>query len=239
MGCLVAVGCLVDALVRQRIMEVSAPNRSIGKSESDASLLSGMPFSLPFGALGPSGERENLFYYDVALAHMLIFGRRATSAIEIGCVKPAFVRWATWIPGQKTCVAPYHAQYRPRDEHSLNPVRDDAANDDVEYVLADFLEMPINGSESFDLCVCMQVLEHVPQPDDFLRKMLNTGLCKVVTISVPYRWKDCGSKCSHVTHMIDETVVSRWSGGREPVLKSIVRDGDATRLVITYAIAPL
>ena len=45
---------------------------------------------LRFGALGPGNtERSRLRYYDAAMAIMLPFTANATSAVEIGCVRPA------------------------------------------------------------------------------------------------------------------------------------------------------
>ena len=193
---------------------------------------------IPFGNLGPMGTaREGLRYYDVAMTAMWAYARGAESALEIGCVRPSFVGHANWI-AQKTCIAPYYAAYKETSGlPSVSPV-----NDDVSYVTADFMRTPLKSAEltNVDLCVCMQVLEHVSSPDDFLRKMLNTELCKVVIVSVPYMWADCGSKCSHVTHNIDETTVMKWSGGRVPAQTTVVHErGGTARLIVVYEVAPL
>jgi len=187
-----------------------------------------VPFA--FGALGPVGTaREGLRYYDAALASALSSAPRAESALEIGCVKPAFARHLSWVR-DKTCVAPYYAGYK-------TTASDDSvdATDDVRYVVGDFANASL--ASSYDLCLCMQVLEHLDfdAARDFVRRMLE--LCRASVVSVPYRWPDCGSTCSHKQHAIDESTLARWSGGDAPATTRIVRErgGGTARAIVVYA----
>ena len=186
-----------------------------------------VPFAC--GALGPGGTaREGLRYYDAALGAALSSSPRAQSALEIGCVKPAFARHLSWIR-DKTCVAPYYAGYKTTaGDDSID------ATDDVRYVVGDFANASL--APSYDLCLCMQVLEHLDfdAASDFVRRMFE--LCRVSVVSVPYRWPDCGSTCSHKQHAIDESTLARWSGVDAPATTTIVRErgGGAARAIVVY-----
>jgi len=183
---------------------------------------------------GPRGtSRAGLRYYDVALGAAVAFAKCGTSALEVGCVNPAFIEHLKWIP-HRTCVSPYFAGYKALNS-TPSASSDDAevdADDGTSYVRADFMNYDVG--QRYDVVVCMQVVEHVRDPRAFVRKLLKAG--DVVIISVPYKWRDCGAKCSHVSHDISLRTMANWSGGLEPTQTSIVRErGDgAARLVVVY-----
>ena len=158
-----------------------------------------------------------------------------SSVLEIGCASNAFVGRMTWM-AKKTCVAPYHAGYANADGRNGSGTIGAASDDGVEYVGADFATWRVE--RAYDFCVCMQVLEHVDDPTKFFRKMLDPRVCRrAVLVSVPYKWGDCGEKCSHRWHGIDEDVVGAWSGVREPAQTTVIREREGTaRLIVVYAL---
>ena len=79
----------------------------------------------------------------------------------------------------------------------------------------------------YDLVLCLQVLEHIPDPTPFARKLFACG--RVVVVSVPHRWPE-GSCGEHVHDPVDEGKLREWSG-REPMKWETV---DA-RLISAYA----
>jgi len=187
-------------------------------------------------ALGPKGtKREGLRYYATAFLAATQFGRDSSSVLEIGCASNAFVGRMAWIE-KKTCVAPYHAGYANADGRNGSGTMGAASDDGVEYVGADFATWRVE--RAYDFCVCMQVLEHVDDPTKFLRKMLDPRVCRrAVLVSVPYKWGDCGEKCSHRWHGIDEDVIGAWSGVREPAQTTVIREREGTaRLIVVYAL---
>lgn len=97
----------------------------------------------------------------------------------------------------------------------------------VETVIADFRDYEPDGP--FDLVLCLQVLEHLPQPEHFARKLLRTG--RTVIISVPYRWP-AEEHESHLHDPVDEAKLRTWTGA-EPIEASVVEDGKR-RLVAVY-----
>ena len=97
----------------------------------------------------------------------------------------------------------------------------------VETVVADFEVFEPDGP--FDLVLCLQVLEHLPRPQPFARKLLRTG--RTVIISVPYGWPAGGHE-SHLHDPVDEAKLRLWTGA-EPVETSMVDDG-RQRLIAVY-----
>jgi hypothetical protein len=177
-----------------------------------------------FGSLGPPGTaRKSLRIYDAAYASASMFSESATSALEVGCVKPSFLEHFNWIPN-RVCVSPYYAGY--------SKVQDSAKSDEaVTYLTDDFNEW--KQREQYDLVVCMQVIEHVPNPEKTMSKLLESG--KVVLVSAPYLWPDCGSKCNHLHHNISEYTIKAWAG-KDPVVSLIVseKDSGARRLISIF-----
>jgi hypothetical protein len=101
----------------------------------------------------------------------------------------------------------------------------------IDTVVADFREYEPN--DLFDLVLCLQVLEHQPEPQAFARKVLRTG--RTVIISVPYRWP-AGEHGSHIHDPVDEAKLRQWTG-TEPVETRIVDDGHQ-RLIAVYSKGP-
>jgi SAM-dependent methyltransferase len=97
----------------------------------------------------------------------------------------------------------------------------------VETVIADFHDYEPDGV--FDLVLCLQVIEHLPRPQPFARKLLRTG--RTVIISVPYRWPAAAHE-SHLNDPVDEAKLRSWTGA-EPIETSLVADGKQ-RLVAVY-----
>jgi hypothetical protein len=98
----------------------------------------------------------------------------------------------------------------------------------LDIVVADFREyQPQHG---FDLVLCLQVLEHVPDPKAFARKLLDIG--RTVVISVPHRWPASDHE-PHLHDPVDAATLEDWTG-TAPVETLVVGDGKP-RLIAVYA----
>ncbi|HLT90453.1 MAG TPA: methyltransferase domain-containing protein [Woeseiaceae bacterium] len=99
----------------------------------------------------------------------------------------------------------------------------------VESLTCDFLEY--NPATSYDLVTCFQVLEHVPDPAAFARKLLAIG--KTVVVSVPYKWKK--GRCKYHLHdPVDERKMKKWFG-RDPDYSYIAKElNNVARLIQVY-----
>ncbi len=99
----------------------------------------------------------------------------------------------------------------------------------VESLTCDFFQY--RPSRSFDLVTCFQVLEHVPDPAPFAKKLIELG--KVIVVSVPYKWKK--GKCRYHLHdPVDQAKMLDWFG-REPDFSYVARElNKVARLIHVY-----
>jgi hypothetical protein len=99
----------------------------------------------------------------------------------------------------------------------------------VESVTCDFLQY--DPECRFDLVTCFQVLEHVPEPAAFARKLIQIG--EVAIVSVPYKWKK-GSSRNHLHDPVDERKMKKWFG-RDPDFAYVARELNSVgRLIHVY-----
>ncbi len=138
-------------------------------------------------------ERQDALYYQAVRVLAAQLGKHANSVIDVGSCGCPYLDWFPAIE-KKTSVdlsKPYEAP-------------------GVSSVTSDFLAWQPDGH--YDLVLCLQVLEHVPDAQAFAQKLLSTG--KTVIASVPYKWEKDRTP-SHVHDPVDEIKMLKWFG-REP-----------------------
>lgn len=79
---------------------------------------------------------------------------------------------------------------------------------------------------------CLQVLEHVKQPEPFAAALFAAAR-RAVIISVPWEWP-AGYCASHVQDPVVDTKLYGWTH-RRPTVKKIV--GEPARAVLLYEIS--
>lgn len=107
----------------------------------------------------------------------------------------------------------------------------------IESVTADFMEYQLPNDKKYDLLLCSQVIEHVPDPAAFMKKLISTA--KTSIISVPLDWNDCGKECNHVTHHITNELLTKWSAPHVPIYRGIIKEehdtkGTARRIILVF-----
>jgi glycosyltransferase involved in cell wall biosynthesis len=144
----------------------------------------------------------------------------ATSVIDVGTNGCPYLEGFGWIPRRTSLdlITPYRSET-------------------VKGIKADFLKW--SSSEQFDLCLCLQVLEHIPDAASFAQKLLTTA--PRVIVSVPYLWP--ADSCEgHVHDPVDETKIESWFG-RAPDRQLIVTEPNsgrhARRLICYFKPAPV
>jgi hypothetical protein len=126
--------------------------------------------------------------------------------IDVGSGNAPYLEWFDWIPRRVS--VDLEVPYR---------------SESVEGVAGDIRNLSFD--ETFDVCSCMQVLEHVPEPGPFARRLLELG--RIVLISVPYKWPK-GSNRDHVNDPVDLEAVVRWFE-RKPNYHLVVHEPFAGR----------
>ena len=151
-------------------------------------------------------------YYAQVLAFARRYAPEGGSVIDVGGRDCEYIQWFDWF-----------------ERKVVIDLKPPPASPGVETLAGDFLEF--QPGVCFDLVLCLQVLEHLQEPAEFCRKLLQTG--RTVIVSVPYRWPR-GLCKYHVQDPVDEIKLHGWAG-RSPLDSAIVRDGNRERLVAVFA----
>lgn len=159
-------------------------------------------------------QRRQFQYYQKVIELAKRYCPSAESVIDIGAKDARFVQWLDWIPS-KTAL-------------DRNPM---AEVEGVTNCQVDFCEF--HPERKYDLALCLQVLEHLGNPELFAQKLLTIG--KTLIVSVPYKWPDGLSKW-HCQDPVDEFKLYRWVD-RHPVEIAVVKDQGLERLISVYRLS--
>ncbi len=146
-------------------------------------------------------SRSDLLYYRYVDYILRTVARDARSLIDVGTGGCPYLEWFDWIP--------------ERVSFDLEePYRSEA----VRGIAGDILTHDLD--RRFDVCTCLQVLEHVPDAVPFARRLQR--IARLVIVSVPYGWPEGATK-THVHDPVDEAKLTAWMG-REPNYAIVVRE---------------
>lgn len=146
-------------------------------------------------------NRMDAIYIQYAYFLARVVGREAQSVIDVGSKRCGYLEWLDWIPLKVSLDLrnPYKSSF-------------------VTGIKGDFLTVQL--PQKFDLCLCLQVLEHVDDADRFAQRLLETS--PHVIISVPYKW-NAKWVDSHVHDPVDEEKIRKWFG-RDPNYAYVVKE---------------
>lgn len=160
-------------------------------------------------------ERSDLLYYRYVDYVMRVAAAQARSVVDVGTGGCPYLEWFDWIPERVSF---------DLEEPYRSPTVTGIAG---ELLSHDF-------GRRFDVCTCLQVLEHVPDAAPFARRLLE--LAPLVIVSVPHRWPE-GKVRSHVHDPVTREKLEGWMG-REPNWSTVVtepfRSGTGSRLIALY-----
>lgn len=156
--------------------------------------------------------RANFVYLHVCKRLIDIIGRSASVVADIGSNRTPLL---DFFPGNPV-------------KYSVDPATP-YSGEGVTAVREDFLHwIP---PQKIEFCTCLQVLEHVPDPSAFAKKLLE--VCEVSLVSVPYK-EEPGANVSHINSMIDYQVISKWFG-REPNFFYVAKElGNEERIICIF-----
>ena len=178
----------------------------LGEQVSELSSGSGSPYW---------EKRKDLIYYKYVDVLVRAFGAHARSVIDVGSRDTPLLEEFDWI--------------QQRDALDLErPYR----SGNVRGIKADFLTF--SPAERYNLALCLQVLEHVPDPTRFARHLFEVA--ENVLVSVPFMW-DEGAK-GHIHDPVSREKLVAWMG-RQPsyevlVSEPLTREGRSQRLIAYY-----
>jgi SAM-dependent methyltransferase len=153
-------------------------------------------------------KRSDMLYYQYIDYIVRTIGRNARTMIDVGSGSCPYLDWFDWIP-RRISIDPNVPYNSPA----------------VVGIKGDIFELPL--SEKFDLCSCLQVLEHIPDPISFAKRL--STLARVVLVSVPYKWSNLVKPTrSHLHDPVTYEKLTEWFG-REANYKIVVREPFLTR----------
>lgn len=132
---------------------------------------------------------HNYTYYKSILRLAEQYAPNARSVIDIGAPWP-FVSAFDWIP--------YKVMLNDRYPKSIS-------SPNIKFIEQNFYEY--EPEVKFDLVLCNQVMEHVPDPVSFAQKLMSIG--HTVIASVPYMWPD-SEVFGHLHHFISHEHFLSW-----------------------------
>jgi hypothetical protein len=163
-------------------------------------------------------KRRQLMYYRYIQRIVEKLGAEAKSMIDVGSGNCPYLEWFDWIPERVSVDigVPY-------------------SSDHVRGITGDIFQLEF--PKRFDLCTCLQVLEHVPDAAAFGRRLLE--LAQVVIVSVPYKWPNTPRPTpGHLHDPVDFEKLTKWMG-REANYRIVVEEPLSTspkrrRLIAVY-----
>ena len=162
-------------------------------------------------------RRKNLLYYQVVRLLAVDLAKDATSVLDVGSRACPLLDWFPAV------------EYRT----SLD-LREPYVAPSVQSIESDFLQWA--PDRLYDLVLCLQVLEEVPDAPAFAKKLLASGTQAV--ISVPYKWRE-GKTPFHIHDPVDEAKLLAWFG-REPNFQYICKEVESgkERMICVYDSIP-
>jgi hypothetical protein len=146
-------------------------------------------------------RRRHMLYYEVVRIIAQELGKGADSVIDVGSWNAPTLDWF------------------PAATHKTSlDLRMPFQGEGVQSVTADFLTWP--ADRTYDLALCLQVLEHVPDAGGFARRLLE--IANVVLISVPFRWPSTKNP-HHIHDPVTVAKINTWFG-RKPNFTYLVRE---------------
>ncbi len=162
-------------------------------------------------------RRKHYQYYRTALTLCHDAAFDAKSVLDVGCYNTPFIEWLDWIP-KKVAIDRLEMADMPG----------------VKKIKGDFLAWTAHTQvEPFDLVLCLQVLEHIPEPRAFAQGLLNTcAKDGSIIVSVPYKWPK-GSCVHHCQDPVDIPKLESWFGQSIKVAV-VTRDEGMERVVALF-----
>lgn len=160
-------------------------------------------------------KRSDMIYYRYVDYIMRVVAKDARSLIDVGTGNCPYLEWFDWIPDRVSIdlQTPYQSA-------------------SVRGVEGNILEHRFE--ERFDVCTCLQVLEHVPQVSPFARRLQE--IARTLVVSVPYHWPE-GATRGHVQDPVTQEKLEDWMG-RKPNYSMVVAEpfmrAKARRLIAVY-----
>lgn len=145
--------------------------------------------------------RFDMMYYKYIEVMLRCVAPQAESLVDIGSGNSPYLEWFDWIPER--------VSFDIRTPYQSATVKGIQGN----IYKHDF-------KRKFDVCTCLQVLEHVEDPTSFVERLWSCS--DLLMISVPYKWPE-GKTKGHLHDPVDLELLTSWFG-RKPNYQLVVSE---------------
>lgn len=139
-----------------------------------------------------NGHEYYWIAHSLACQHVADFG----SVLDVGAGLHAGCEYLEW--------------YKFTHKHAIDLRVPENLPVGVQFHHCDFMDF---AEITYDLVLCLQVIEHIEDAEAFCKKLLKTG--RTVVVSVPYKWA-ADSVSVHVHDPVDEDKMRDWFG-KKPI----------------------
>ena len=188
-------------------------------------------------------QRKFFLFYRHLYCILSRYAPSATSVLDVGSAIPPYVNALRWV-ARRTILGPRFAGNVAKGGAEMFSLARIESKFNVSAVQADFLtwQPPAQAAAAsarpmYDLVLCTEVVEHIAQPREFVRKLLQTG--RTVVLSVPYKWGKCDTgrkySCHHLQNHITREKIAGWAG-RPPSAYDVVEEPKSgeRRIICVY-----
>lgn len=146
-------------------------------------------------------KRQTMMYYQYVLMIAGKLSQDASSLIDVGSRSTSITEEFHWIP-----------------ERAALDIEAPYSSENVRGIKADFFAY--QPEKKYDIALCLQVLEHIPDAQAFARKLLD--IADRVLVSVPYDWPEFACRF-HCQDPVNARKLAGWFG-REPDYRIVVQE---------------
>lgn len=137
-------------------------------------------------------QRSDALYYSYVDYIMRVVARDAKSMIDVGTGNCPYLDWFDWI-----------------EERVSVDIRVPYQSEEVTGIVGDIHDLTFE--KRFNVCTCLQVLEHVPDAAAFSQRLLE--LADLLVVSVPFNWSTEPERVKgHIHDPVDYAKLTNWMG---------------------------
>lgn len=177
-------------------------------------------------------QRRHYDFYKHLECVVKRYAASAKTALDVGSSLPPYLNALPWLE-ERTILGPRFAGNVKKGGTEMLSTARIAQKFGVVAIQADFLDWtPAAGGRPYDLVLCSEVVEHVPKPKEFVRKLLTVG--RVVVLSVPYRWAPSHDDAHHLNNKITRDRIASWAGRQPNAYDIVEEEGGEQRIICVY-----
>jgi 2-polyprenyl-3-methyl-5-hydroxy-6-metoxy-1,4-benzoquinol methylase len=165
-------------------------------------------------------RRKNNDYYKLvkAICSKILINNKNYSIIDFGCRNTEII---FDLKCDKKFLLDKKDEYKPYQKLKI-------AEKNIIFIEKSIYD--IDYTNEFDICICLQTLEHLEDPEKAFR-LIHKASKLYTIISLPYKWEVFAK--GHIHHHIDEQLIKKWTK-LDPIQSYVMKDRGSERIINVY-----